>query len=297
MLDEPLIPGGVARIDRKEVGVLLGRARVAHSPAVVGRQASDPGQLVVGLARGRSSGDVPGRAVPLQDEVAETLAVVVGRRLDGHAARGGGAGHALQERSNHACTRRGRTGHDRPGGAVPVLNQGPGRVPVSADPQHCPHCPAVGSADTRDVEKAPTVAGRDGRCGSEGPGRTVPRLPQRSERATGARSDVREGDPDRPHCVALAQDEPSRTSSAPVPGVVAMYQPDGVAPLPAWSRRRPRRSRSSTANRPGRAALQSHPGPTNVGVVHESLSRDHWTMLAWDGLDSVDGERRRLRPI
>ena len=35
VLDQPLIPRGVARIDGKEVGVLLRRAGVAHGPAVV----------------------------------------------------------------------------------------------------------------------------------------------------------------------------------------------------------------------------------------------------------------------
>ena len=37
------------------------------------------------------------------------------------------------------------------------------------------------------------------------------------------------------HWVALAHDDPSRTSSAPVPGVVATYQPDVAAPLPTWA--------------------------------------------------------------
>ena len=36
------------------------------------------------------------------------------------------------------------------------------------------------------------------------------------------------------HWVALAQVDPRRTSSAPVPGVVATYQPEDVAPAPTW---------------------------------------------------------------
>ena len=35
------------------------------------------------------------------------------------------------------------------------------------------------------------------------------------------------------HWVALAHDDPSRMSSAPVPGVVATYQPEVTAPLAA----------------------------------------------------------------
>ena len=40
--------------------------------------------------------------------------------------------------------------------------------------------------------------------------------------------------PTAQHWRALAQVDPRRTSSAPVPGMVATYQPDGAAPLPAW---------------------------------------------------------------
>ena len=42
--------------------------------------------------------------------------------------------------------------------------------------------------------------------------------------------------PTAQHWRALAQVDPRTTSSAPVPGMVAMYQPDGAAPLPVWLR-------------------------------------------------------------
>ena len=36
------------------------------------------------------------------------------------------------------------------------------------------------------------------------------------------------------HWTALAHVDPSKTSSAPVPGVVATYHPEVAAPLPIW---------------------------------------------------------------
>ena len=58
------------------------------------------------------------------------------------------------------------------------------------------------------------------------------------------------------HCSALAQLEPSTMSSAPVPGVVATYQPDVAAPVPVWVKSAPAPMTATVREQANRAALR-----------------------------------------
>ena len=92
-----------------------------------------------------------------------------------------------------------------------------------------PHRPAVRPVHAGDVEEAPAFAGREGRRRGQGPRRAVPGLDERGEYVPLELMFSMET-PTAQHWKALAHVDPSRTSSAPVPGTVAMFQPEGAAP-------------------------------------------------------------------
>ena len=145
----------------------------------------------------------------------------------------------------------------RPGDAVPVLDQRRRRVSVAVHTDKGPDRPAVGSADATDVEEAAAGAGRQGRLRTQGPARAVPSLDDRRVRPV--RADVVSVMPTAMHCTDVAQLDPSRMSSPPVPCVGTTYQPPVAAPpgdapstVPAATTANVRRTRTRGAPPSGR---------------------------------------------
>ena len=121
---------------------------------------------------------------------------VVGREPHGNAVGGRQTAHPLEHRADHAGTGRSRARHDRPGSAIPVLNERGGRVsPAAVHTDQRPDRPTVGSADAGDVEEATTLSRRKNRLWAEAPARAVPALGQR--RILTARLDVGDGEAHR----------------------------------------------------------------------------------------------------
>ena len=92
------------------------------------------------------------------------------------------------------------------------------------------------------------------------------------------------------HWSALGQADPSTMSSAPVPGVVATYQPEGDAPLPAGhaiTTVATRRAGRQAARVRRRAEADVHAWPTCASA----RPRDHGTMVARLTRGSADGPR------
>ena len=231
MLDQPLVTHR-AREDGEEVGVLWHGTGVAHRPAVVGGEAPHGGEPIVGLAGGGARDDAPDRAVPLLDHVVETVAVLVRRVPDGEAAGGRRAAHALQERTPDSGPRSGSGSARRTRRCRSSSRSGSLTGPRSRRHRRSPPPP---SSRTRSRTTRRT-ARRLGRSGSGGWAASTQAVPfQVSTIGENVPLELMftMEIPTPQHWVALGHDDPSRMSSAPVPGVVATYQPEGDAAPPS----------------------------------------------------------------
>ena len=76
------------------------------------------------------------------------------------------------------------------------------------------------------------------------------------------------------HWVALGHDDPSRMSSAPDPGVVATYQPEGDAELPGGEMM-PTAETSSAVKEPTRARRQATRETRRSSTCPRTAVRDH----------------------
>ena len=229
VLDQPLVRDGTGE-DGEEVGALLGGARVAHRPAVVGREALHGRQLIVGLSGGPTRHDVPRRAVPMLDDVVEIPAVVVGREP---------TAKQFDDDVQLTLCRIAPTTPAPVGVGLGTMDQDdPFQFSISVPvgllfPLSLRSAPTAQQSDppTQEMSNSPPPS-LAGSCGCAPSVQAVPFEVSTSGENVPLELMFSMVIPTPQHWVALAQVDPRRTSSAPVSGVVATYQPEDVAPAP-----------------------------------------------------------------